>query len=121
MKNYRLSFATIVIFKKNLAEVIVDDGIEINEIMVDEYHDFLLTNLDAPFSLLINKKNSYSYTFNALKVIAHLDEIQAMAVVSNTSGALMSTQTLINVNGNVFKNIKLFDEREEALYWLEEQ
>lgn len=121
MKNYRLSFAEIIIFQNNLAEVIVDDGIEINQVMVDEYHDFLLSNLVAPFSLLINKKHSYSYTFNAQKTIAHLDEILAMAVVSNTSGALMSTETLININGNVFKNIKLFEERDEALYWLKEQ
>lgn len=120
MKICNLSFGKIVVLNKNLAEVIVDEGILFDEVMVDEYHDFLLTNLSVPFSLLINKKHSYSYTFGAQKKIVHLDEIKSMAVVVHTSGGVMSTETLINVNGNVFRNIKLFQERDQALAWLEE-
>jgi hypothetical protein len=121
MKSYKLSFGTIVLLSNKIAEVIVDEGVVMDEIMVDEYHDFLLNNLDAPFSLLINKKNSYTYTFGAQKVIANLNEIKAMGVVTKTSGAVMSTETLMNVNDNVFKNIQMFNKREEALEWLETQ
>mgnify|MGYP000339053195 CR=1 FL=1 len=81
-----------------MAEVIVDEGIEINEALVNEFHDFLLQKLAAPFSLLINRKNSYSYTFKAQMAIGKLDEIKAMAVVADTSGGYMSTETLININ-----------------------
>ncbi|MFD2725516.1 hypothetical protein [Hyunsoonleella rubra] len=63
MKEYKLSFGTIIVLKDNLAEVIINEGVVMNEVMVDIYHDFLLSYLKAPFSLLINKKNSYSYTF----------------------------------------------------------
>ena len=119
MKICDLSFGKIVIIHKNLAEVIVNEGIVMDEVMVDEYHDFLLNSLEAPFSLIINKKNSYSYTFAAQKVIAHLKEIKAMAVVSNTTGGVMSTETLMNVNGNYKWNIKLFNKREEAESWLD--
>ncbi|PWH81850.1 hypothetical protein DIS18_13835 [Algibacter marinivivus] len=113
-----MSFGTINILQNNLAEVIVDEGVVMDEISVDEYHDFLLNNLEAPMGLLINKKNSYSYTFEAQKSIVHLDAIKSMAVVTQTSGAVMSTKTLINVNGNIYRNIKLFQERENALSWL---
>lgn len=118
MKICNLSFGKIVILNKNLAEVIVDEGIVMDETMVNEYHDFLLNTLEAPFFLIINKKHSYSYTFPAQKKIANLKEIKAMAVIVHTSGGLMSTETLVNVNGNYKWNIRLFQEREQALTWL---
>lgn len=118
MGNYKLSFGTITILQENLAEVIVNEGVVMDETMILEYHDFLLNNLTAPFGLLINKIHAYAYTFDAQKAIAHLDQIKSMAVVANTSGAVMSTETLINVNGNIHRNIKLFQDREDALSWL---
>lgn len=119
MKKYELAFGKIIILKNNLAEVIVDEGVVMNEVMVDVYHDFLLSSLDAPFSVLINKKHSYSYTFEAQKIIGNLKEIFAMAVVNATSGALMSTETLIDINKQNNWNVNLFDNREDALEWLE--
>ncbi|ALJ06332.1 hypothetical protein APS56_14825 [Pseudalgibacter alginicilyticus] len=119
MKSYKLSFGTIIIIKENLAEVIVNEGVVMDEIMVDEYHDFLLSALKKPFSLLINKKYSYTYTFYAQKTIGNLKEINAMAVMVGTNGGLMSTETLINLNHSNNWNIKLFIEREDALNWLE--
>ncbi|MEN3322757.1 hypothetical protein VP395_03395 [Mariniflexile soesokkakense] len=118
MKTYKLSFGTISIIESNIAEVIVNDGVEMDEVMVDEYHDFLLNYLEVPFSLLINKLNSYSYNFKAQKMIVNLKEINAMAVVVGTSGGLMSTETLIKMNENNNWNILLFHKREEALSWL---
>ena len=118
MKVFDLSFGKITILRKNLAEVVVSEGVVLDEVMVDEYHDFLLNSLEAPFLLIINKKHSYSYTFEAQKVIAHLKEIKAMAVVSNTIGGIMSTETLMSVNGNYKANIQIFHKREEAVSWL---
>ena len=44
-----------------------------------------------------------------------------MAVVAQTSGAVMSTETLLNINGNINRNIKLFQEKEAALVWLQKE
>ena len=121
MSSYKLSFGTIHILQNNLAEVIVNEGVLMDKVMIDEYHDFLLKKLEAPFGLLINKKHSYSYTFDAQKTIVHLDEIKSMAVVAQTSGAVMSTETLLNINGNINRNIKLFQEKEAALVWLQKE
>ncbi|MDO5977916.1 hypothetical protein [Flavivirga spongiicola] len=118
MKNYRLSFGTINIINNKLAEVIVDEGVEMDEAMVDEYHDFLLDNLEAPFSLLVNKKHAYSYTFQAQRKIVSLEEIKNIAIIIGSSGALMSIKTLLAINGNTYKNIEMFQKREEALVWL---
>ncbi|WOD42598.1 hypothetical protein [Hwangdonia lutea] len=121
MKICNLSFGKIVILSENLAEVIVDEGIVLDEIMVDEYHDFLLNSLEAPFGILINKKNSYSYTFGAQKKILQLDEIKFRAVVTKTSAALMATKTLIATSGITQRNIKFFMDRETALIWLKKE
>ncbi len=118
MKICNLSFGKIVVLSKNLAEVIVDEGVLMDEIKVAEYHAFLLNSLESPFSLLINKKHSYCYTFSAQKNIAKLKQIKALAVVAHTSGGVMSTETLINVNGNYKLNIRVFYKREEAVTWL---
>ncbi len=119
MKSYNLSFGRIIILEDDLAEVIIDEGVIMDELMVDVYHDFLLSYLKAPFSLLINKKNSYSYTFEAQKVIANLKEIYAMAVIVGTDAAVMSTETLIKINETNNWNIKLFRTKPEAMEWLE--
>lgn len=121
MKSYKLSFGIIIFIQNNLAEVIVNEGVVMDEVKVDEFHDFLLSNLQAPFHLLINKKHSYTYTFEAQKVIVDLEKLKSVAVIAKSSGAVMSTETLMNVNGNAYHNIKLFQERDEALIWLDEQ
>ncbi|WP_418603119.1 hypothetical protein [Hwangdonia sp.] len=121
MKICKLSFGEIVILNKNIAEVIVDEGILFDEIMVDEYHDFLLNSLDAPFGVLINKKNAYTYTFGAQKKIVLLDKIKARAVVTQTSAALMASKTLIAISGSTQHNIKFFMDRETALIWLNKE
>ena len=120
MKIYKLSFGNISIIEKNIAEVIVNEGFVIDEVMVDEFHDFLLDHLQSPFSLLINKKYSYSYNFEAQRIIGNLKQIKAKAVVVGTSGGLMSTETLININAHSKWNVKLFHKRDEALSWLYE-
>ena len=117
-KSHNLSFATIIKLDKNLAEVIVNEGVVIDEYMTAEYHDFLQANLTSPSYLLINKKYSYSYTFEAQKMIANLPEIKAMAVVVQTFGSIISTEALFNVNENKHSNVRIFEERKSALKWL---
>lgn len=122
MKVYKLSFGSVIILAPNLAEVIINEGVIIDELNVDEYHDFLLTNLDAPpFSLLVNKKHSYTYTFEAQKIIGKLKGIKNTAVVTSTTGALMSTEMLMHINSDVRDSVKIFNNREEALAYLKKE
>lgn len=118
MKEYKLSFGTIIILEEHLAEVIIHDGLVIDEVVVDLCHDFLLSYLKVPFSIVLNKKNSYSYTYEAQKVFFNLKEIQKVAVVAVTSGAFMSAETLIKISESNHLNIELFEKRDEALEWI---
>ncbi|WP_242158745.1 hypothetical protein [Aestuariivivens sediminis] len=121
MESYRLSFGEIKVFHSNMAEVIVDEDVLIDEVMMDEYHDFLRNTLEPPFSLLINKKHAYSYTFEAQKHIGNLKEIKSIAIVIRTPGAEMAVNTLISINENERSRIKVFTAKEEALDWLYSQ
>ncbi|GAA4236553.1 hypothetical protein GCM10022291_21150 [Postechiella marina] len=121
MKSCRLSFGEIVLISDSLAEIIVDEGIVMDEVKIDEYHDFLLTHLKPPFGLLVNKKYSYTYTFEAQKSIIGLKELIAIAVVAKTSGSVMSTETVININDNDNIDIEIFQDRENALVWLQKR
>ncbi|MCB4807781.1 hypothetical protein LG651_05920 [Tamlana sp. 62-3] len=116
--SYKLSFGTINVLEPNLAEVIVNEGIIFNEIMVDEYHDFLLTVLKPPFSLLINKINSYSYTYGAQQIFCDLSEIHAIGVMVWSSASLLAIDTLKSINNHKGWNIKSFRDRDEAISWL---
>lgn len=120
MKNYKLSFGTIIKFNNNLAEIVVDDGVEMNLTQVKEYHNFLLNNLKAPFYLLVNRKHSYTYTFEAQKAIVNFDKIKKLAVLLSTQGGLMSSETLLSLNTNLNWEISWFSKREDALAWLNE-
>ena len=59
MDLHELSFEKVIILREDLAEVVVNEGIEMSVEMVDEYHYFLLSHMSAQLSLLLNKINAF--------------------------------------------------------------
>ncbi len=121
MITHKLSFGEITLLQEDIAEVIVNDRVEFNLEMVTEYHEFLINKMKCPFSLLINKLNSYTYTFEAQQHLATLTDINAMAVVSYSNITELTTKSLIQVPREINWKIKIFNEREVALQWLQDQ
>lgn len=118
MDLYELSFAKIIILNDNVAEVMINEGVEMDEAMVKQYHDFLQSHLQPPIYLLINKINSYTYNFQAQMNLATIKEINAMAVVAYNRVTEISTKTLASYPRSDSWNIKIFSNRNEALDWL---
>lgn len=118
MQEYELNFARIIVHDEHLAEVIINDGIEMDMDIVEAYHTFLQSHLKAPFSLLINKINSYSYSFEAQQNIVCIPEIDRMAVLVYRKSTLASTESLISMPRKQPWNIKVFANYEEAWSWL---
>ena len=78
----RLSFGcTINHLQQNIAEVIVESGIELTIEMVEELDTYLDTYYPGSFALLVNKKNPYSYTYEAQLCLASLEKQKAIAVL----------------------------------------
>lgn len=115
---FELPFAKIIILRKDIAEVMINDGIEMDVRMVDQYHDFLLSHLHPPFSLLVNKINSYTYDFQAQIKLATLTQINAMAVVAYNHVTEITTKTLASYSRSEKWNLKVFSNRDKALVWL---
>ncbi|MFL0352195.1 hypothetical protein [Xanthomarina sp. GH4-25] len=118
MKILKLPYGKIFILEENIAEVIIDEGVVMDATMIDHYHEVLKSNLKAPFSLLVNKKHSYSYDFYAQKNLATIGEIVSMAVVAYNQVASMTTEILDKLPRKSAWNLKIFSDREEALKWI---
>ncbi len=118
MDLHELSFAKIILLHDDVAEVMINDGVEMNEEMVKQYHDFLISHLQPPFSLLINKINSYTYDFQAQLQLATIKEINAMAVVSYNRATKITTETLASYPRSETWNLQVFSYRSDALDWL---
>ena len=121
MDLHELSFAKIIVLREDIAEVVVNEGVEMNMAMLEEYHDFLLSNLRHPFSLLINKVNSYTYDFATQINLATLKEINALAIDSYSRITKACTESLASRPRAADWNLKIFSNRAEALAWLESE
>jgi len=119
MDLYELSFAKIIILRDDVAEVIINEGVEMDARMVEQYHNFLLSHLCNPFSVLINKVNSYTYDFEAQLILGTLKEINKIAVVAYNRVTKISTERLASdIPRKIEWNMKIFENRKEALAWL---
>ena len=121
MKSYKLSFGIIRVLEKNRAEVIVNEGVDIGVLQVKEYLNFLSTYLEPPFSVIVNCKYSYTYTFEAQKLIVSNDKIKNLAVVVSSSGGLLDSETLLSLNEKSKWNTKFFRTRSDAILWLDKK
>jgi hypothetical protein len=118
MDLYELSYAKIIILQDDIAEVIINDGVVMNVVMVRHYHDFLRSHLTSPFSLLVNKVNSYTYNFDAQIELATIAEINSMAVVAYNRITELTTESLASYPRSKKWHLEIFMNRNDALAWL---
>lgn len=122
---HRLSFGQINLIAENIAEVIIDQGVEMTLEMVEEYDDFLSKTFSKDFGLLINKVNQYSYTYEAQLSIGSVKGIKALAVINyhqhgrNTTNELLAKRTMDNWNLKNFSGLELG--WQQGLQWLKQQ
>lgn len=119
VKHFELSFLQIFLLREDIAEVIVNEKVELNSRMVKEYHEFLLTHLSSPFSLLINKKNNYTYSDEAQQALGSLNELNSLSFLVYDEIAELSIKSLaVGMPRQEPWNMQIFTKRDEALAWL---
>ncbi|WP_298760159.1 hypothetical protein [uncultured Psychroserpens sp.] len=119
MKVFILPFGKISVIEPNIAEVIINEGVLIDESIVNIYRKVLQSHFEKPISLLINKENAYSYTFDAQVAMGELSDVIAFrAVVVYSLSAEMATQIVMDINKHNNWKIKIFRERQAAIDWL---
>lgn len=108
MRAISLSFCKINFLDRNrVAEIIINDGELLNQYSSNSFY------------LLINKKNSYCYTYKAQLRLADLSLIKAIAIVNYTKISELSTNYVMNFGKKSRIKHKSFYNRESALNWLE--
>ena len=118
MALYEISFAKIITLYNDLAEVIVNEGIDIDLKMVEEIHHALLSIFSSHFSLLINKRSSYSTQLDALMTFGQLAVIEKIAVFAPNKMAKLRADFSATIPSSSALNIAVFTHRDDALAWL---
>ncbi|TPH15664.1 STAS/SEC14 domain-containing protein [Litorilituus lipolyticus] len=118
MEVHQVSFATIKVLKPNLGEVIVNEGVEVNTVMVTEMHQKFVEIFASSFSLLINKKHAYSTQLDALIKFGELSAIDKIAIYAPNQLAKLSADFSATIPSSAKLNIEVFTQRDDALSWL---
>lgn len=121
MKTYELSFGTATLLRPDLVEVIVNEGVEMDLDMVDEYHMFVSEFLATPCGILVNKRNKYAYTFEAQMVIGRMEKIRAVAMLVYSDTGRIASEMVMNLPPIPAQNVRIFFDRNAALKWVEQQ
>lgn len=113
----QLSFCQITRVNDFVVELVTNPEVELGGAEVIEFHQYF-DNLDAPVGLLVNRVNSYSYSFETLRSDAKNKNMAAIAVLLNDTSKLVQSEYIVNrVKTDVDANI--FFDRDSAISWLE--
>jgi hypothetical protein len=125
LNNHQLSFAKINFISNDIAEVIVDNNIEVTIEMVEEFDAFLSVCDHANIGLLINRIHTYSYTFEAKLCLYSHHKMKAIALVYYSPQCRQSTLDIVNLRFMDPLNIKMFSGLDlgwqQAQEWLEQE
>ena len=121
MNTFELPFAKVMRLDVSLAEIVVDEGVELDSDMVGRFHDFLVANFTPPIGILVNKINQYTYTFRAQLKLGDIPEVGAIGVVAYSQMSRRTTEAFSGLPRKLPLNLRIFDDRKRALLWLKEE
>jgi hypothetical protein len=101
----------------NIVEVIVDEGIEIDEDMQLLAESVLFEKYKGEsYCLLVNRKNNYSHAFSSMQKIPEFRNLVSIAIVVYSKLSKLSAET----HQNFQSNTQIFHEVTPAHTWLNE-
>lgn len=118
---YKLSFCEIEQLSDNIFEVTIKEGAIIDGKCALEAEKFWHDLRKEPYRLLVNNKNKFSYSFMGSQKIGEHSLEQKTAVLINdprTEGQMKEVLELKKMYGSA-ANRKVFEDRNEAIKWLE--
>ncbi len=121
MNTIELPFAKVVKLDVSSAEIIVDEGVELNSEMVSQFHQALVDNFTPPVCILVNKINQYTYTFRAQLALGDIPEVGAIGVVVYSQMSKRTTEAFSGLPRKLPLNLMIFDNRKRAIEWLKEE
>ncbi|ALO35500.1 hypothetical protein CMT41_12825 [Colwellia sp. MT41] len=125
MHKHRISFADINIISASIAEVIVDECIEVSLEMVEEHDNFMASIFKGSYGVLLNKINTYSYSPEAQYIMGSAENIVAIAAVNyneqgqQSSKAITDKRVIDQLNVRTFSGLDLG--WQQAITWLDQE
>ena len=116
-----LGFGKLIILGSRVVEIIVENGVYIEQSHVSLVHNIFRVQFPEGAYVLINKINQYSYSFESQQLLFDPGIMKALAVVVYSDISERSMQLLLDLPNNGKWNARLFNTREKATAWLEEQ
>ncbi len=123
--NITTSFGQVNFLSNNVVELIINKGIEVSLELVDEYDALMAENFTCDYAILVNRLNSYSFSYEALLCIGSAQHLKAVAIINYGVENEEQTKNLQAIRHMDDLNIKEFSGlelgRESAIKWLEKQ
>ena len=115
MEQVRLSFADLFYVSDDIVEVLADEGINITVEMYKELLDTIGRHDPVPTKLLANRKNSYSFSFQAMQFANNSNALEAVAVVEHS----FASRLISRFAKPRHYQMKSFEKRDDAVVWLQ--
>jgi len=111
---HRISIGLVIEHDDGIMEIVVDGGINVDIDMVREMLAKLESIQQGRFRILVNRQNSYSISFAAQKLLSDYPAAHAVAVLTHSRLGMMFARFIPKTR----YNLKVFMDRDAALYWL---
>ena len=119
---HEFSFGKINILSDNIAEIIINQDVELSIEMVEEFEHFFTEQFLGGFGLLVNKINRYQYTYEAMLTIGSHENLNAIAVVNYHPKDVIKSEQIAKLRESDNLNLKSFSGLEmgcqDGLDWL---
>jgi len=119
VRQHTLDFCAVQYREDGIAELEVNEGINLDAAMATELTQLADEVIQGPFGLLSNRVHSYSLSFEAMSILANYDNMTALAIVvhSAKSRLLVETQNFF-ISALKKKPIRIFMDVDSAVAWL---
>jgi len=123
VKEYKLSFCTLFQREDHIVTIEINEGVEVDNDMAQELADLSDSVFrGASFALLSNRINSYSLSFEAMRTLATLPNMVALAIVTYTEHSKLLIETQNFFISAIRKNpVKTFTDKDMAIGWLQSE
>ncbi len=109
-----LTFGTFEEIEPGITEIMIDEGIELTSEHIDQIEAGLLERYSGKYSLLVNRKNSYSHTHGSMQKVSALRNLSAIAILIYQDSMMEPA----NIHQFYQSNIEVFENRADAIEWL---
>lgn len=118
MTTYSLGFADIIRIGPGMFEIIVAPWVEVDAAKADCMHRFLDEHVEHPAYFLINKKNDYSLSLEAMRNVGNHPSVAGIAflIFRPSTAKIVEMQKKLMTNRAI--GTAMFWDRDEALSWM---